>query len=325
MLRALGLVALSLLPATLAQISNDFESGWDQTTWPIYAPDCNQGGTVALDSTVAHSGTHSMKVTGAGGYCGHIFFGTTSVPSGNVYVRVWLQTTTALTSNHVSFMIMPDSSQGTGENLRVGGQDQILMYNRESDDATMPDMSPQGTAASVPLPVNSWQCLEYHLGTDGTIETWLNSNLISGMTIYPGVTNPDATQFQRSTYIPKITGVYFGWESYGGDVNTFWYDDISIQSSRIGCGTGSTGGSTSTTSSTHSTSTSSATKTTTATANTTIKTTTTSTKTTTSTASVSTCTTAKYGQCGGIGYTGCTTCASGSTCTYSNAYYSQCL
>ncbi|KAJ6259131.1 Endoglucanase-4 [Drechslerella dactyloides] len=31
-----------------------------------------------------------------------------------------------------------------------------------------------------------------------------------------------------------------------------------------------------------------------------------------------------YGQCGGQGWTGPTTCASG-TCTYSNAYYSQCL
>ena len=32
-----------------------------------------------------------------------------------------------------------------------------------------------------------------------------------------------------------------------------------------------------------------------------------------------------YGQCGGKGWTGATTCASGSTCTVSNAYYSQCL
>ncbi|KZP31158.1 glycoside hydrolase family 5 protein [Athelia psychrophila] len=32
-----------------------------------------------------------------------------------------------------------------------------------------------------------------------------------------------------------------------------------------------------------------------------------------------------YGQCGGIGYSGSTTCATGSVCTYSSAYYSQCL
>ncbi|VDC06962.1 unnamed protein product [Peniophora sp. CBMAI 1063] len=37
------------------------------------------------------------------------------------------------------------------------------------------------------------------------------------------------------------------------------------------------------------------------------------------------CTTAKYGQCAGQGFTGCATCASGSTCTFSNTYYSQCL
>jgi hypothetical protein len=33
----------------------------------------------------------------------------------------------------------------------------------------------------------------------------------------------------------------------------------------------------------------------------------------------------EYGQCGGVGWTGPTTCASPYTCQYSNAYYSQCL
>ncbi|TFY78668.1 hypothetical protein EWM64_g5341 [Hericium alpestre] len=32
-----------------------------------------------------------------------------------------------------------------------------------------------------------------------------------------------------------------------------------------------------------------------------------------------------YGQCGGQGWTGSTTCAAGSVCTFSNPYYSQCL
>ncbi|KAI5117037.1 hypothetical protein M0805_004744 [Coniferiporia weirii] len=34
---------------------------------------------------------------------------------------------------------------------------------------------------------------------------------------------------------------------------------------------------------------------------------------------------ALYGQCGGIGWTGATTCVSGSVCTVLNSYYSQCL
>ncbi|CAE7177285.1 hypothetical protein PTT_14450 [Pyrenophora teres f. teres 0-1] len=37
------------------------------------------------------------------------------------------------------------------------------------------------------------------------------------------------------------------------------------------------------------------------------------------------CTVAKFGQCGGSGWAGCTTCASGSTCKASGSYYSQCV
>ncbi|KAI0468319.1 carbohydrate-binding module family 1 protein [Xylaria cf. heliscus] len=58
-----------------------------------------------------------------------------------------------------------------------------------------------------------------------------------------------------------------------------------------------------------------------ATSTTLVTTTTTATSSTTS----PTCTVAKWGQCGGKGWTGCTVCAAGSTCTVGNDYYSQCL
>ncbi|KAI0436457.1 carbohydrate-binding module family 1 protein [Xylaria telfairii] len=51
----------------------------------------------------------------------------------------------------------------------------------------------------------------------------------------------------------------------------------------------------------------------------------TSTKTTSAGTSPTSCTVAKWGQCGGKGWTGCTVCAVGSTCTVGNDYYSQCL
>ncbi|RAL66664.1 hypothetical protein DID88_006349 [Monilinia fructigena] len=47
--------------------------------------------------------------------------------------------------------------------------------------------------------------------------------------------------------------------------------------------------------------------------------------TTTTTTSPGTTGVAHWGQCGGIGYTGSTICASPYTCTYTSAYYSQCL
>lgn len=37
------------------------------------------------------------------------------------------------------------------------------------------------------------------------------------------------------------------------------------------------------------------------------------------------CVSAKWGQCAGIGWTGCTSCAAGTICTYNNDWYSQCL
>ncbi|KAK4195459.1 hypothetical protein QBC40DRAFT_185681 [Triangularia verruculosa] len=235
MLRQIALTALALLPGSLAQVSEGFENGWDQSAWPTYAPDCSQGGKVTLDTSTAHSGKNSMRVDGGGGYCGHIFFGTSKVPSGDVYVRTWIKASKALTAAHVTFITMPDSAQGNKKHLRIGGQNSILMFNRESDDATLPDLSPQGVATSAALPTGTWQCFEYHLGPDGTIETWLNGNVVAGLTSKPGVANPNAAQWQRSSIKPKVTAINFGWESYGGDTNTFWYDDIAISSTRVGC------------------------------------------------------------------------------------------
>jgi len=45
----------------------------------------------------------------------------------------------------------------------------------------------------------------------------------------------------------------------------------------------------------------------------------------TTTGSAPAATQTKYGQCGGIGFTGPTACAAGSTCQTSSPYYSQCL
>ena len=130
---------------------------------------------------------------------------------------------------------MLDPSIGTNKHLRLGGQSGILDYNRESDDATLPDLSPQGIATSVPLSTSAFQCLEYHLGTDGTIETWLDSKAIAGLQFGPKAKNPNSNGWGRTAYVPKVSAVYFGWESYGNDANTMWFDDVAIGSTRIGC------------------------------------------------------------------------------------------
>jgi hypothetical protein len=60
-------------------------------------------------------------------------------------------------------------------------------------------------------------------------------------------------------------------------------------------------------------------------------TTTTTTPTTTASTPTSTptqpgaCSVAAYGQCGGDGWSGCTSCVAGRTCTALNSFYHQCL
>ncbi|KAK3116662.1 hypothetical protein LTR53_002709 [Teratosphaeriaceae sp. CCFEE 6253] len=68
-----------------------------------------------------------------------------------------------------------------------------------------------------------------------------------------------------------------------------------------------------------------ATSTTLATSAASAKTTSSPAKTSSSAAAASSAAVAKYGQCGGSGYSGSKVCASGSVCTVSNSYYSQCL
>ncbi|KAF5331222.1 hypothetical protein D9611_013084 [Ephemerocybe angulata] len=53
--------------------------------------------------------------------------------------------------------------------------------------------------------------------------------------------------------------------------------------------------------------------------------TTTTTTTTTTPSQPGACTIAAFGQCGGAGWTGCTACVSGKTCTALNDFYSQCI
>ncbi|KAF3931789.1 hypothetical protein ABW19_dt0205744 [Dactylella cylindrospora] len=85
-------------------------------------------------------------------------------------------------------------------------------------------------------------------------------------------------------------------------------------------GLNTSGPTSSTTTSTTATTSSRTTTTTSRTTTTTSRTTSSTTTTTPSVAAVP-----KWGQCGGIGWTGGTTCVSGTTCTVLNPYYSQCL
>ena len=107
--------------------------------WELAFPNCQGTGTASVDSSVANSGTKSIRVDGGGGYCNHVFLkSTTPLTGGNLFGRYYVRHTTPLPPVHVTFMAMRDEADG-GKDLRMGGQNSAMQWNRESDDATLPD------------------------------------------------------------------------------------------------------------------------------------------------------------------------------------------
>ena len=207
-------------------------------SWAVTYPDCSGAGTAAIDRTVAHGGTTSLRINGAEGYCNHVFVRSTQIlgTTSNVwYVRYWVRHTTALPAAHVAAVALADADDG-GKDLRFGGQNGALQFNRASDDATLPEQSPAGVALSAPLPVNTWNCVEFKVdGTTGTMETWLNGTSVPGL-LEDGVPTHDIdSQWLNRTWRPALTDLKLGWESYGSGADTLWYDDVAVGAMRNGC------------------------------------------------------------------------------------------
>jgi hypothetical protein len=229
--------------ATLA-LCDDFESASvggppDATKWTVGAPDVTGTGALAIDDGQHHSGARSVKVTGQGGYSNHIFFTNKSVIGtlgpvvwGRFYVRV----SDALGDGHVTFVAMTDGADG-GKHLRMGGQSKILMWNRESDDATLPALSPAGIAKSEPLPTGQWLCVEFMIdGPAGLMQTWVDGAEVPGLHL-DATPTPDLDEqwLRKANWRPALTDFALGWESYAGQAMTLWFDDVALDAARVGC------------------------------------------------------------------------------------------
>jgi hypothetical protein len=206
--------------------------------WEVVHPDCAGSGTATIDKAVAHTGGTSLRVDGAAGYCNHVFARDTRIlgTAGPAwYVRYWVRHTTALPAAHTTAVALTDANDGNRD-LRLGGQNGALQWNRASDDATLPEQSPAGVAQSVPLPTGVWTCVEFRLdGTDGTMQTWIDGTSVPGL-LEDGVPTHDIDgQWLNRTWRPRPLDLRLGWESYGEGADTLWYDDVAVGAIRNGC------------------------------------------------------------------------------------------
>ncbi|KAK7063426.1 FAD/NAD(P)-binding domain-containing protein [Favolaschia claudopus] len=208
-------------------IGTDFEGTID-SSWGVIVT-AQSGGSATVDTTKAHSGSHSLKVVSTGGFSNHIFYGLSNLNAlgggSDIYGRYYANFMNAFTQDHITHMMMTDP---VAQTLRMGGQFGVLDWNRASDDSIMPDGSPDSNAGSIAIAANTWYCIEFHLSkSSGQIQTWVNGNVV------PSLTTPQSRW--GSSYIPNPSNWGLGWESYGSAPNTIWYDDIALGTSRLGC------------------------------------------------------------------------------------------
>jgi hypothetical protein len=101
-------------------------------------------------------------------------------------------------------------------------------------------MSPAGVAMSLVPPIApTWSCVEFHFDEDaGTIDTWVDEKEVPGL-VENGTATPDgsAEWLRVANWKPSLSDFQLGWESYGGQTMTLWFDDVAIASERIHCGT----------------------------------------------------------------------------------------
>lgn len=211
----------------------------DPALWTVGAPNCTGTGKLAVAGDQAHSGARSLRVDGGGGYCDHIFIANTAAITGlgdRIHGRFYLRLTDPLGQGHVTFLTMKDGNDG-GKDLRMGGQSQILMYNRESDDATLPTLSPTGIAASVAPTPGQWTCIEFLIDqAQGQITTWVDGAEVAGLRVDAEPT-PDLDQqwYNKPDWKPTLQDIKFGWESYAGQTMVLHLDDLALAAARIGC------------------------------------------------------------------------------------------
>lgn len=215
----------------------------DPGRWSVVSPNCSGAGALAIDDAVAHSGGRSLRVDGAGGYCDHVFIANDAAiaaingTGAAVYGRLFVRFAAPLGQGHVTFMTLRDDADG-GRDLRMGGQSEILMWNRESDDATLPVLSPAGIAQSLAPAAGAWVCVEFMIDGDaGELITWVDGAEVPGLHVDADPT-PDVDQqwHQKPMWRPSLGDFKVGWESYAGQSMTLWIDDVALAGARIGCG-----------------------------------------------------------------------------------------
>jgi hypothetical protein len=209
----------------------DFESG-SIPTQAVYYPDYQRSMSsmyMAVDSTVAHGGTHSLKVTPGGNFSQMlgVMTGTATFWT-RVYLRSEVDTVTV--SGHDTFVLATDGNgdPNAGQHIRIGEHSCQLEINRKTDDKEILSDAVNGNSmymcsGGIAPMKNTWYCLEvFYDGPNSTVRVFVDGT--------------ESTALHVTDWGPYTYDMFkFGFENYGGTARNIWYDDVAIATQRIGC------------------------------------------------------------------------------------------
>ncbi len=222
-----GVVDCSTLP-----ICDDFESdtpGSAPAGWTVRA---TQGGTLVVDDAQAHSGTRSVRVTN-----GLAFLVNTDVlpaPAGKLYVRSYMRWNEGVPKAHNSYISVAASATDEQDELRFGGQEEVLNFNAARGDGLAPNPYEYPSCQTcVAAPVGAWVCVEIMFDYANQVATaWLDDGVTPREFT---VDDPSDFHSAGSQWPANVTALKIGHWAIGGAAQTIWYDDIKVGYERIGC------------------------------------------------------------------------------------------
>jgi hypothetical protein len=238
-------------------LCDDFESAADTagatpTGWTLFNPGgCSGSATFSatIDTSQFHSGTKSVKVTG-GDSCGPLLLNTAafaSLSGGEVYGRFFVRMPTTTAFDHAVMMSLglsagadTSGSYDQAKHLALApeeiGTTSALVW-QTTDSNILPAKAPAAAATTTFPMANVWTCIEFHVSANtSAIETWVDSNAVSGMTFIPGTTTKNAEINGQWTPAPLApTSFGLGWVVFSAPMISLWYDDAALGTKRIGC------------------------------------------------------------------------------------------
>ncbi|HVY32735.1 MAG TPA: hypothetical protein VHB79_39640 [Polyangiaceae bacterium] len=176
---------------------------------------------ITLDTAVFHGGKRALKVTGTDS---SQMLGV-AVPS-KFWGRVYLRSDTDIQEGHNTYV---NAGTGTGDPndgtyIRIGEHECQLELNRNTDDKEL--LSNGGMymcSGGVKLLKDTWYCLEfYYDGPGQETRVFVDDKEVPAL---------HTTDWGTLDY--KIFKV--GFEKYGGQAKTLWYDDLALAAEQLHC------------------------------------------------------------------------------------------